>query len=134
MMNIYEESTINFWIWKTKKPTQVYKEMVLKDEANAPRDLQQLRDLKYRTEGKSATSNGNNVADDILNVLSMVKDHPFIQKVEQSKNNVPSIILYSYEQMTDFKKFIGTSKERILDISVPGQLGTWTSRYWTFRY
>jgi hypothetical protein len=96
---------------KTKKPRQVYKEMVLKDEANAPRDLQQLRDLKYRTEGKSATSNGNNVADDILNVLSMVKDHPFIQKVEQSKNNVPSIILYSYEQMTDFKKIIGTSKE-----------------------
>jgi hypothetical protein len=30
---------------KTKKPRQVYKEMVLKDEANAPRDLQQLRDL-----------------------------------------------------------------------------------------
>jgi hypothetical protein len=45
MMNIYEESTINFWIWKTKKPTQVYKEMILKDEANAPRDLQQLRDV-----------------------------------------------------------------------------------------
>jgi hypothetical protein len=43
----------------------------------------------------------------------MVKDHPFIQKVEQSKNNVPSIILYIYEQMTDFKKIIGTSKERI---------------------
>jgi hypothetical protein len=131
---------------KTKKPRQVYKEMVLKDEENAPRDLQQLRDLKYRTECKSATSNGNNVADDILNVLSMVKDHPFIQKVEQSKNNVPSIILYSYEQMTDFKKFIGTSKERILDISVPGHFGTdldisvldisvltWTSRYWTVR-
>jgi hypothetical protein len=57
--------------------------MVLKDEANAPTDLQQLHDLKYRTEGKSATNNGNNVADDILNVLSMVKDHPFIQKVEQ---------------------------------------------------
>jgi hypothetical protein len=85
--------------------------MVLKDEANAPRDLQQLHDLKYRTEGKSATSNRSNVADDILNVLSMVKDHPFIQKVEQSNNNVPSIILYSYEQMTGFKKFIGTSKE-----------------------
>jgi hypothetical protein len=34
--------------------------MVLKDEANAPTDLQQLHDLKYRTEGKSATSNGNN--------------------------------------------------------------------------
>jgi hypothetical protein len=27
---------------KTKKPRQVYKEMVLKDEANAPTDLQQL--------------------------------------------------------------------------------------------
>ena len=76
---------------------------VLKDEANAPRDLQQLRDLKYRTEGKSATSKGNNVADDILNVLSMVKDHPFIQKVEQSKNNVSSIILYNYEQTVILK-------------------------------
>ena len=41
----------------------------------------------------------------------MVKDHPFIQKVEHSKNNVPSIILYSDEQMTDFNKIIGTSKE-----------------------
>ena len=103
---------------KIKKPRQVYKEMVLKDEANAPRDLQQLHDLKYRTEGKSATSNGNNVADDILNVLSMVKDHPFIQKVEQSKNNIPSIILYSYEQLTDFKKIIGTSKEPRVGIIV----------------
>jgi hypothetical protein len=55
-------------------------------------------------------------ADDILNVLSMVKDHPFIQKVEQSKNNVPSIILYSYEQMTDFQKSIGTSKKKRVGI------------------
>jgi hypothetical protein len=77
--------------------------MVLKDEAIAPRDLQQLHDLKYRTEGKSATNNGNNVADDILNVLSMAKDHPFIQKVEQFKNNVSSIILYNYEQTVILK-------------------------------
>jgi hypothetical protein len=56
---------------KTKNLRQVCKEMVFKDEANSPRDLQQLRDLKYRTEGKSATSNGNNVADDILNVWEL---------------------------------------------------------------
>jgi hypothetical protein len=108
---------------KTKNLRQVCKEMVFKDEANSPRDLQQLRDLKYRTEGKSTTSNGNNVADDILNVLSMVKDHPFIQKVEQSKNNVPSIILYSYEQMTDFQKSIGTSKKKRVGIDGTFNLG-----------
>jgi hypothetical protein len=69
------------------------------------------------------TSNGNNVDDDILNVLSMVKDHPFIQKVEQSKNNVPSIILYSYEQMTDFNKIIGPSKEPRVGIERTFNLG-----------
>jgi hypothetical protein len=53
--------------------------MVLKHEANAPTDLQQLRDLKYRTEGKSATSNRNNVADDILNVLRQAVEI-FVQK------------------------------------------------------
>jgi hypothetical protein len=107
----------------TKNLRQVYKEMVLKDEANAQRDLQQLRDLKYRIEGKSATSRGNNVADDILNVLSMVRDHPFIQKVDQSRNNVPSIILFSYEQMTDFQTFIGTSKKKRVVIDSTFNLG-----------
>lgn len=66
---------------KTKKPRQVYKEIILNDEANAPRDLQ-LRDLKYRNKEKSATTKGNNAADDILNVILMVKDHQFIQKLE----------------------------------------------------
>ena len=69
------------------------------------------------------TSNRNNVADDILNVLCMVKDHPFIQKVEQSKNNVPSIILYSYKQMTDFNKIIGPSKEPRVGIERTFNLG-----------
>jgi len=35
-----------------KKPQQVYKEMVLTDKANAPKDIQQLRDLKHRNEKK----------------------------------------------------------------------------------
>jgi hypothetical protein len=47
-----------------KKPRQVYKEMVLTDEANAPKDIQQLRDLKHRNEKKTKTTTGNNIADE----------------------------------------------------------------------
>ena len=36
-----------------KKPRQVYKEMVLKDEANAPKSMQQLRALKHRNDQKN---------------------------------------------------------------------------------
>ena len=56
------------------------------DEAHAPINLQQLCDFKYRTKEKSSTTKANNIADDILNVISMVKDHQFIQIIEHSKN------------------------------------------------
>jgi hypothetical protein len=43
---------------------------------------QQLCNLKYRTAGGNTTTQANNVADDILNVINMAKDHPFIQKMD----------------------------------------------------
>lgn len=79
-----------------KTSRQVYKEMVLTDEANAPKDIQQLRDLIHRNEKKTKTTTGNNIADEVLQVLSMLNDN-FVQKVEHAKDQIPSIILYSEE-------------------------------------
>jgi hypothetical protein len=84
------------------KPRQVYKEIVLTDETNAPKDIQQLRDLKHRNEKKTKTTTGNNIADEILQVLSMLNDNNFVQKVEHAKGQIPSIPMYLSASLCDF--------------------------------
>ena len=71
-----------------KKPRQVYKEMVLKDEANAPKNMQQLRALNHRNDQKNNSYSGNNVADEVLEVLKMLNENDFVQKVEHTKGQV----------------------------------------------
>ena len=80
-----------------KKPRQVYKEMVLKDEA--PKSMQQLRALKYLNDQKNNSYSGSNVADEVLEVLKMLNENDFVQKVEHTNGQIPSIILYNKEQM-----------------------------------
>jgi len=87
-----------------KKPRHVYKEVGLTDEANASKDIQQLHDLKHRNEKKTKTTLGNNIADEVLQVLSMLNDNNFVQKVKHAKGQIPSILLYSEEQIIDFSK------------------------------
>ena len=82
-----------------KKPRQVYKEMVLKDEANAPKSMQQLRALKYLNDQKNNSYSGSNVADEVLEILKMLNENDFVQKVEHTNGQIPSIILYNKEQM-----------------------------------
>jgi hypothetical protein len=54
-----------------KKPSQMYTEMVLKDEAKAPQSMQQLRAQKHRKDQKNNYYSGNNIADEVLEVLKM---------------------------------------------------------------
>lgn len=69
--------------------------MVFKNSFEAPKDFQQLRYLKCRSRAKKKDKpTATNIADEMLHVLEMVKDHPFVQKVEHTKNHIPSIILY----------------------------------------
>jgi hypothetical protein len=105
-----------------KKPRQVYKEMVLIDKANAPKDIQQLRDLKHRNEKKTKTTTGNNIADEVLQVLSMLNDNNFVQKVEHAKGQLSSII-YSEEHIIDFQKFIDNSDSTRVGIDRTFNLG-----------
>ena len=106
-----------------KKPRQLYKEMVLTYEANAPKDIQQLRGLKHRNEKKTKTTTGNNIADEVLQVWSMLNDNNFVQKVEHAKGHIPSIILYNKQQIIDFQKFIDNSDSSRVAIDRISNLG-----------
>jgi hypothetical protein len=58
--------------------------MVFENSFDAHKDFQQLRDLKCRNRAKKKDKpTATNIADEMLHVLEMVKDHPFVQKVDQ---------------------------------------------------
>jgi hypothetical protein len=42
------------------------------------------------------------VADEILEVISMLSTHPYVQTIIHNNDQVPAIICYTDEQMKDF--------------------------------
>jgi hypothetical protein len=54
----------------------------------------------------------------------MVKDHPFVQKVEHIKNHILSIILYGAEQMVDFQHILKTVESPRVGIDKTFNLGS----------
>ena len=93
--------------------------MVLKDEANAPKSMQQLRALKHRNDQKNNSYSGNKVADEVLEVL-MLNENDFVHTIGQ----IPSIILYNNEQMIDIKKCITNNDEPRVGIDRTFNLGS----------
>ena len=49
--------------------------------------MQQLRALKYLNDQKNNSYSGNNVADEVLEVLKMLNENDFVQKVEHIIKN-----------------------------------------------
>ncbi|KAL3876976.1 hypothetical protein ACJMK2_034747 [Sinanodonta woodiana] len=47
-----------------------------------------------------------NVADDTLEVLRMMNEHPFVQTMVHNKDQVPSFICYTSDQITDMQHFL----------------------------
>ena len=66
-----------------------------------------------------------NVADEILDVLGMVNDHPFVQTIIHNKDQVPNIILYTNEQILDLKHFVKYAKNQQIGIDRTFNLGTY---------
>ena len=52
------------------------------------------------------------MADDILTLMNVMHDHPFIQEIIQTKGKPPSVILYLKEQIQDIKLFCSSDKKR----------------------
>lgn len=84
----------------TRKPKEVYLDMNLNNSMDAPKDTRQIKNAKSR-EKKKTMQPTNNIADEILEVLNMMNDHPFVQQVIHKKGQVPSIICHTDEQMVD---------------------------------
>ena len=93
---------------KQKKPKEIYTDLRRDDSLNCAKDFRVINNLKYEEKKKERVARANrlNVADEILDVLGMVNDHPFVQTIIHNKDQVPNIILYTNEQILDLKHFV----------------------------
>ena len=87
-----------------RRPKEIFLQMNLNNSVEAPKDTRQIKNAKSR-EKKKTTQPRNNIADEILAVLSMMNEHPFVQQVIHKKGQVLSII-FKQDQMVDFKNFL----------------------------
>ena len=83
--------------------------------------------MKYEEKKKERVARPNrlNVADEILHVLGMVNDNPFVQTINHNKDQVPNIILYTNEQILDLKHFAKYAKNQQIGIDRTLNLGTY---------
>jgi hypothetical protein len=91
---------------KHRNPRDVYESMIKDDSVDAPRDLHQVRQVKLkarRTKPASQTAAAN-IADDVLDVISMLDSHPFVRKVILGKTKQPLVALYTDDQVADLKR------------------------------
>jgi hypothetical protein len=90
---------------QTKKPKDVYLQMNRNNSLLAPKDTKQIRNANYREKKTTQPVYNNSIADEMLQVLSMMNTHTFVQQVIDTKGQVPSIICYTDDQMTDLKHY-----------------------------
>ena len=70
-------------------------------KADRPRNLKQVSDKKYydQKEDKLPHTHQKNIADHFQHINNIVHTHPLVRDVIYSKDHVPSIILYTDEQI-----------------------------------
>lgn len=94
---------------KTRKnPKEIYHSLLNQGDILAePRNTKQIHNKKYndmraqRSNGQS--DNRANVADEVLAVMNMAQTNPFVRYVIMGKHRVPSVILYTNEQISLMK-------------------------------
>ena len=111
-------------------PRKIYEEMVLEDPENAPRDLKQVQNVKYLENKKNRHQTNTehrrkNIADDVLSLLNMFHEHPFVQEIIQTKGKPPSVILYLKEQLQEIRTFCSsdTTHQSVLGVDRTFNLG-----------
>ena len=74
-----------------RTPRDLYKAMVLDDSINCPRDFKQVRNIKYqKTKKGKDVNNGkrNNLADEVLECISLVDTHLSVQHCSKAKGRI----------------------------------------------
>lgn len=111
----------------SKPATEVCYDMAFEDSTFAPKSSRQIHDKVSREKKKLSEHNNllrrNNVADDVLSVLSEVHSSPFIQQVINTKNKNPSIILYTSDQIADLKSNCSGEDGSVLGVDRTFNLG-----------
>ena len=103
---------------KSQAPNRLRLDLYLKlnnaDSINAPRDLQQVTQIKHADKQSKRTGlTGDNVADDIISVMSLVGKHPFVNKISHKAGKSPTVILYTGQQLESMRKFCATTDDAI---------------------
>ena len=102
----------------------IYKEMVIESPENAPRDVQQIRSKRYYDK-KKTMSGTSNIADQVLEGLSMVNNHEFVQEAVYTnvKYKPPSFICYAKSQFEDMKPHLQSDTNCTIGVDRTFNLG-----------
>ena len=92
------------------QPKSVYNYLIdQSNESMAPMDIKQVQNKKYNDNKRDRQNHNtgmyrNNFADNVQGVENMVYTHPFVQQVIHTKDKVPTVILYTQEQLLDIER------------------------------
>ncbi|CAC5420281.1 unnamed protein product [Mytilus coruscus] len=106
----------------SKDNKEVFIQMNRDNSIHAPRDTKQIRNAKYRNKLKTQPAYAN-VADEILAVVGLLDTHPFVQQIIHNKNQVPAIVCYTENQITDWRHFLAQTSEHPLRVDRTFNLG-----------
>ena len=88
---------------KTSTPRETFNKLSAAGDSKAdrPRNLKQVSDKKYYDQKKDKLphTHQKNIADHFQHINNIVHTHPLVRDVIYSKDHVPSIILYTDEQI-----------------------------------
>jgi hypothetical protein len=69
----------------------MYTDMNLNNSLEAPTNTKQIKNAKYRDK-KRTTQPTNNIADEILAVINMTSNHPYVQQMIHTKDQIPNAV------------------------------------------
>ncbi|CAC5402420.1 unnamed protein product [Mytilus coruscus] len=90
---------------------------------HAPIDTKQIRNAKYRNQIKTQPAYAN-VADEIIAVVKMLDQHLFVQQIIHNKNQVPAIVCYTENQISNLKHFQSQKSDHPLGVDRTFNLGS----------
>lgn len=84
----------------THSTKEIYNTLSYDCSFGGPRNTKQVKNIQYQARRKDNNSTNNaNIADHILQVITMIQDHEYVQQLIHTKGRPPSIILYTKEQL-----------------------------------
>ena len=117
---------IQLKIKNNQQPREIFADLKQDDSLTCPRDFGVIRSKKKyeKKKDKETISTKSNIADEILEVIGMVNENPYVQSIVHNKDQVPSIICYTPQQMTDLRHFLTHEKSDPLGIDRTFNLGS----------